>query len=238
MVNAFSIAASGLRTAETATRTRANNLANILTPGFRAQRVDQATVGAGSGSQVLSTPAPNIPGSPLLTGLSTDLSVAGEGYFVLETPRGTRYTRAGNFTVDADRQLVTPDGARLSPGITVPATATGISVAGDGTVSAHFSNGNSEGLGQLQTARFPNPRGLTGVGNNQLVAGPSAGEPLSGAPGANGRGAILQGAVEQSNVNLSAELTRLSLNKFVFSANLVTFRTADELLQEAIGLGS
>ncbi len=238
MVNAFSIAASGLRAATTSTRTTANNLANILTPGFRARRVDQSTLGGRSGTQVSATPSPNIPGSPLLTGLETDLSISGEGFFQVETPEGTRFTRAGNFTVDAKGSLVTPSGAKVVPEITVPATATGISVSGDGTVTAFFSNGTTSGLGQLQTVRFRNPDGLTAVGNNNFASGPAAGDPVVGAPGAGGRGTILQGALESSNVNLVSELTRLSLNKFVFQANLATIRTADEILEETLGLVS
>lgn len=238
MVNAFSIATSGLRAASTSTRTTANNLANVLTAGFRARRVDQSEAAGFSGTQVAGTPAPPISGAPLETGLETDLTITGEGFFAVTTPEGTRYTRAGNFSLDANRQLVTPTGARLEPAITVPTTATGLAVAGDGRVTAFFADGTSSVLGTLQVTRFANPGGLDAVGQNLFAPGPAAGAALTGAPGAFGRGTLRQGALESSNVDLAAELTRLTLDKHVFSANLATIRAQDEILEETVRLGA
>jgi flagellar basal-body rod protein FlgG len=88
-----------------------NNLANANTTGFKRDfaRVFQDHVG-------LDTTGTNVdlsPGDLVSTGNELDVALTGPGFFVVDTPNGQRYTRAGNFGVNSDGELVTPDGMKV-----------------------------------------------------------------------------------------------------------------------------
>ncbi len=84
-----------------------------------------------------------------------------------------------------------------------------LSVGQDGVVSGIFTNGQTLAIAQLATASFANPEGLNRVGNNYYTPSADSGEPQIGAAGSAGRGTIQAGSLEASNVDVSAEFTRL-----------------------------
>jgi flagellar hook protein FlgE len=109
---------------------------------------------------------------------------------------------------------------------------TSVSIGQDGTVAGVFSNGQTIPIAQLAVANFSNPGGLTRVGNNDFSASLSSGQPLIGAANSGGNGAILQGSLEDSNVDVSLEFTRLIIAQRGFEANAKTISVSDQILQD------
>ncbi len=85
----------------------------------------------------------------------------------------------------------------------------GLSVASDGTVQGRYSNGQTRDLAQVVLGNFNNPNGLTSLGNNQWAETADSGQPLIGVPGSGSLGVIQSAAVEESNVDLTAELVNM-----------------------------
>ena len=111
-----------------------------------------------------------------------------------------------------------------------------LNVAEDGKISAQYSNGQSDLLGQLSLATFKNIQGLKQSGNTNWVAGQSAGEPILNAPTQAGLGSIKSGALENSNVELSSQLVSLIIAQRNFQANSKTIQTEDAIAQAIINL--
>lgn len=105
-----------------------------------------------------------------------------------------------------------------------------------GNIIGIFSNGNSRTLAQLMVATFKNLNGLVSVGDNMYNVAANAGDPRIDAPGENSVTTIQSGALEQSNVDLSEEFTRMIVTQRGFQANARVITTADALLQEITSL--
>jgi flagellar basal-body rod protein FlgG len=170
------------------------------------------------------------------TGQQFDLAIDGQGFFAVTLLDGsTGYTRAGGLTLNANRQLVTTDGFLLAGGITVPADASSVSVATDGTVTANTPSG-PQAIGQLTLTDFSNPAGLVRAGNTTFAAGPNAGTATTGAPGSGGLGTVRQGFLESSNVDLSTELVNLIVAQRAFQINAQALTVENETLQATTAL--
>ena len=198
MSNGIYAATAGAIAQSTALDVTANNIANASTTGFHGDRVtfrealnaarspDLATVGAGTARVDTETGALTQTGNPL------DLALEGDGYFGVQTPQGPRYTRAGNFQIDDQRNLVTADGLKLrgegGAPISIPPDATDISVGSDGSVVA-----NGQPLGKLELAKFA-PTQLKREGSTLFSA---TGRPAAGDPPK-----VHSGVLESSNVNV------------------------------------
>ncbi|WP_245704676.1 flagellar basal-body rod protein FlgF [Belnapia rosea] len=192
-----------------ATQVLANNIANADTPAFRAERpVFAAHLTRASGESPAiaysldrATWRDTRLGPVATTGNPLDVALRGEGFFVLETPSGERYTRAGRFTQDQAGRLTDADGhAVLGAGgapITFAPGDTRIEIQGDGTVRSE--NGV---IGRLRVVRFADPQRLRAEGN-RLYAAEDAPEEVP-------RPLLVQGAVEGSNVSPITEITRLT----------------------------
>ncbi|MDP2170284.1 MAG: flagellar hook protein FlgE [Rhodocyclaceae bacterium] len=112
----------------------------------------------------------------------------------------------------------------------------GLSIASDGTVQGRYSNGQSRDLAQVVLANFNNPNGLTSLGNNQWGETPESGQPLVGVPGSGSLGALQSAAVEESNVDLTAELVAMITQQRAYQANAQTIKTQDQVLQTLVNL--
>jgi flagellar hook protein FlgE len=112
----------------------------------------------------------------------------------------------------------------------------GFSVSGTGVVSASFSNGNTQVVGQVAVAMVGNPDGLTSAGSNNYSPTAASGSVTIGAGGVGGRGTIEGESLEQSNVDISAEFSDLIVAQRAFEANSKTVTTFDTVTQEAIGM--
>ena len=112
----------------------------------------------------------------------------------------------------------------------------GLSVSADGTVLGNFSNGQSRVMGQVYLVSFQNPNGLKSVGGNQWVSTNDSGPEQPNAPGTGVLGAIQSGALEDSNVDLTAELVNMITQQRAYQANAQSIKTQDQVLQTLVNL--
>lgn len=198
MSSGIYIATAGAVAQSTALDATANNIANATTAGFRGDRVTfKEALGAarspdielvGTGTTRVDSQA----GALTTTENPLDLALDGDGYFGIQTPQGTRYTRAGNFQLDDQRNLVTPEGFTVrgegGAAINIPADAAQVGVGLDGTVSA-----DGVEVGKLELSRFAANQ-VKREGNTLFSA---TGRPSTEAPPK-----VRSGMLEASNVNV------------------------------------
>jgi flagellar hook protein FlgE len=113
---------------------------------------------------------------------------------------------------------------------------TGIAIEGNGIVMARYSNGQSKAAGQLELANFRNPQGLQPLGGNAWAATFASGDPVRGAPSTGNMGALQSGSLEESNVDLTAELVNMITAQRSYQANAQTIKTQDSVLQTLVNL--
>ena len=255
--SALQVARTGLEAQDARMRVIANNLANIGTTGYKRDRADFATLAyqdtriagqqstgetayaiglnLGTGVAVQGTSRIGTQGTLNTTGNSLDMALDGNGFFTVELPGGgTGYTRAGNFSLSAEGNLVTAQGFAVQPQITVPQGATAITVAPDGTVSAVLEGEAAPAqLGQLTIASFANPAGLQASGDNFLLETAASGAAETGPAGQDGRGNIRQGMLEASNVNVVEELVEMIEAQRAYEINSKMISAVDEMLRNA-----
>jgi flagellar hook protein FlgE len=245
-----------------------NNISNVNTYGFKKGRttfkdmVSQQISGAsgpqnqrggtnpkqvGLGSQLATIDTVHTQGSLQTTGRALDLSISGDGFFVLVKGNEVVYTRAGNFYLDKNGDIVNADGYYLaaingnsykSP-INIPTDAKSFSIGSDGKVSIVKADGslNTGAEDQIAIAKFANPDGLEKAGANNFRQTSNSGTPQYGtAGGATGAGTIVAGTLEMSNVDLSEEFTEMIVAQRGFQANTRIITTSDEILQELVNL--
>ena len=113
---------------------------------------------------------------------------------------------------------------------------TGVTISSTGILQGRYSNGQSRDLGQVVLANFASPNGLLSLGNNLWGEAPDSGQPLVGAPGSSSLGLLSAGAVEESNVDLTAELVNMITQQRAYQANAQSIRTQDQILQTLVNL--
>ena len=190
----------------------------------------------GLGVRVESVQADFAQGAFEQTNRPLDWAIVGDGLFQVTDPSGQiLYTRAGNFGVNANGQIVTSsasDGRLLEPAITIPQDTVGIVVSPEGLVSVQQAGTPQlQQVGQIQLARFVNPQGLLKLGENLFQETVSSGPPLQGNPGTVGLGQIRQNALENSNVNPVNQLIDLITTQRAFELNSQVVQTGDQVLQ-------
>ncbi len=281
MMRGMFSAISGLAVHQTMLDVTANNIANVNTIGFKSERAsfedalsqlehgsaapttthggtDVAQVGLGvrlgSINNIMTA------GAVQTTGSALDVAIQGDGFFRVvddgSTLGGTSnymYTRAGNFTTDANGDVVTNAGAYVvgfkldSSGnpltgaanetkITIPPGSQSVTVAQNGTVSVTDSAGVVTKIAVISLATFPNDAGLQRVSGNNWIATNNSGAETANVAGTNGLGTLIPGAVEMSNVDLAQEFTNMITAERGFQANSRVITTSDEMLQELVNL--
>jgi flagellar basal body rod protein FlgG len=217
------IALSGLRARIDELDRLAADIANVGTSGYKGERDAQAAIGRDSFDATLQTAIDTTFGGRRLdmtsgalapTGRPLDLSIDGAGFFVIDTPEGTRYTRNGHFTIGADRQLTTEDGAVVQ-GADGPITLGEgeVRIDQDGTVWSGATQS-----GRLAVVDFADPGRLERDKGARLRAGDQT---AVDAPAA----IVRSGGLEQSNVSMADRL-----------AELTTVSRGFEALQKAIAM--
>ncbi len=124
----------------------------------------------------------------------------------------------------------------LSQNGAASASLSNINIDQYGNIVGIFSNGSSRTLAQILTATFTNLNGLLSVGDNLFTTYANAGEPRIGSMGEETGTTVQSGALEQSNVDLSEEFTKMIVSQRGFQANARVITTADTLLQEITNL--
>lgn len=185
----------------------ANNIANASTPGYNASRIlfssylvkDNARRDAYAND--VSTYRDTAKGSLRMTDNPFDLAITGKGYFIVETPVGRRYTKAGNFQIDAQGTLMTSDGYPVlgndAGRITIPGNVTRVVINGAGQIT-----GDGADLGQVGIAEFENEQNMQRMGNTLYDAGGEQPQPSA-------LSRMVQGGLESSNVSAVSELVRV-----------------------------
>lgn len=259
MHSALWISKTGLDAQQTDISVISNNLANASTIGFKKSRAifedllyqninqpggrsSQDTelpngLMLGAGSKVVATQKNFSQGNTLTTENALDVMVQGKGFFEVLQPDGTiAYTRNGQFTLDADGQMVTSGaGFLIQPNITIPPDAQSITVSQDGEVSVTLpGQADNVVVGQLTLTDFINPSGLQPIGQNLYTETAVSGAPVQGNPGVDGLGLTIQGALETSNVNVTEELVNLIESQRAFEMNSKVISSVDQMLGQAV----
>ena len=206
MDNSIYIALSRQNTLFRDMEVSATNLANVTTPGYSAEKLlfsdylnkdnnrKDAYANDVSDYRDLSQGSVHMTENPL------DMAITGPGYFMVETPFGTRYTKAGNFQINADGTLMTTQGYPVLGGdggrITIPAGTKKVDINGAGQITA---DGND--VGEVGISEFKNEQAMTRLGDSLYNTKEAA------TPAENSR--IVQGGLQSSNVNPISELVRV-----------------------------
>ena len=112
----------------------------------------------------------------------------------------------------------------------------GAQIDANGVISARYSNGETRPAGQLELATFRNPQGLQPMGGNAWVQTAASGGAIVGTPGSGNLGVLQAGALEESNVDLTAELVNMIVAQRSYQANAQTIKTQDQILQAIVNL--
>lgn len=221
MENTFLIGLSRQMVLERDLEVVANNLANVNTTGYKAD-ANVFTEYLGPVARDDRFPRPDRRVSFVIdratwrddsqglleqTGSPLDLAIGGNGYFVVQTPRGERYTRNGSFQINGAGELITSEGYRVlgenGPIIFQP-NDTQISITGQGLVTV--KNGlqvQESQRGRLRLVSFAQPALLTKDGASLFAA------PAGAAPQAAPTSRVIQYSIEKSNVRAVYEVTRM-----------------------------
>src|SRR3954464_9143248 len=260
-MRALHTAATGMMAQELNVQVISNNIANMRTTGYKRQRAefqdmlyehvrrigtqtsDQGNilpvgVDLGSGVKTVGTPRIMTQGTLSQTGGDLDVAIRGEGFFKIQLPDGTyAYTRDGSFQMDAQGRVVTVQGNVISPGITIPQNATGLTVNSQGQVSVTPSGTTTPTvIGQLTLTRFINKAGLLSIGDNMFTETPASGTPQDGQPNTDGAGDIQQGNLEAANVEAVSEISDLIAAQRAYEMNGKVITAADQMLSATSNL--
>ena len=198
-----------------------NNIANMNTTGFKADNLlfeeflGSSARAAHTNGQVGVSYVQDrgvwrdySQGAVQTTGNPLDIAIVGEGFFIVRTPDGERYTRNGALQIAANGQLVTGDGFPVlgeNGPITFQPTDRNIAISKDGRITVNEgANTITEGVrGKLRVVRFAQPQNLQKDGLSNFVAP----EDMPAQPVTNVN--VQQAALEKSNINSVLEMTRL-----------------------------
>ncbi|MCB0323368.1 MAG: flagellar basal-body rod protein FlgG [Bdellovibrionales bacterium] len=260
MIRSLFTAATGMIAQQMNLDVIANNLANVNTVGFKKSKADfqdlmyqiieepgtaanqQGTsptgIQVGLGVRPAAVGKIHSQGDFESSGNPFDIAIEGDGFFQITLPNGDlAYTRAGAFKIDENGIMVSSDGFQLTPAVTIPADAIGVTVATDGTVSVRQPGSTAQAqVGQIQLARFQNPAGLRAVGRNLLEETEASGAATLGTAGENGLGTLAQGFLESSNVSVVEEIVSMVTGQRAYEANSKVIQTADQILTAAINV--
>ena len=249
------VAKTGLDAQQTRLNVISNNLANVNTTGFKRDRAmfedllyqnirqaggqtsltTQAPTGLmqGTGTRIIATEKIHAQGNMINTQNALDIAINGEGFFQITQADGTTaYSRDGSFKLSSTGQLVTSTGQPLAPAIVIPANASSITIGEDGIVSVElFAGGGAQQLGQIHTARFINPPGLTPLGGNLYKETVASGAPQLLNPGTQAAGTLRQGMLESSNVNVVEEMVNMIETQRAYEINSKAISAADGMLR-------
>lgn len=213
----------------------ANNISNVNTEGYKrtafttrmyplTEGLSQTQSSAYPDARIMATSGKliidQIQGTIQNTGTATDLSISGDGYFVVDAKGTQNYTRNGSFTIDKDGFLVSSEGDKvlgtkdkpINIGVGIKAAPI---ISNDGTVSVEDNP-----VGQIKVVKIKDVEHIS----NSLFSGKSDGPAT---------GQIKQGTIERSNVNPMQELAAMISAQRSFDSIQRVIKTFDQLASEA-----
>jgi flagellar basal-body rod protein FlgG len=228
---------SGLMTHMTDLDVVSNNLANITTVGYKSTRSnfqEMLNQQAHTGIQIRATQMDDSQGAIHVSSKPLDTAISGGGYFAVTLPDNTTaYTRDGEFMLDSAGNLVTAKGNRLVWTGTVPANTEEVKIDPTGIVRTRVGTTWTQ-AGTISLSRFPNPNGLIAYGDSLFQASKVSGTAVVGAPGTPGFGTLQGYALEESNVNMAEEMTRMISLQKAFQISSSVFQQTDSMIGLAI----
>jgi flagellar basal-body rod protein FlgF len=223
----------------------ANNIANMNTAGFRSQQMlfleqvmEADKPGVTQDTEVSMVIDQGVardlrPGRLEQTGNPMDVAVQGEGYMVVDTPSGPRYTRSGHLAVDDERRLTDASGLPImsteDQPFVIPQTARDVTIAANGDVSYIDSAGDPTqpvALGRIKLVAFNDEVRMTTLGGGLYVT--------NEAPHDAQNTDLIQGAIEHSNVQPVVEMTRMIEISRQYSSNQRLLESEHERINTAI----
>ncbi len=179
---------------------------------------------------------PSAPISMVFDPTSGSLTTGATGTLAVGSPPASNafsadfdFSRATQFGVKFGVTDLTQDGYTAG-------SLTGINISDDGTVMARYSNGVTRPEGQLALTSFRNTQGLASIGNNNWVETYESGRPVVGVPMSGNLGSLRAGALEESNVDLTAELVFMMTAQRAYQANAQTIKTQDQIMSTLVNL--
>ena len=112
----------------------------------------------------------------------------------------------------------------------------GLSIEADGTVRASYSNGLNLSQGKLALVKFNNAQGLEATTGGNLIETVASGGRIVGEPNSGNFGGLQSGALEDSNVDLTAELVNMMTAQRSYQANAQTLKTQDQVMSTLVNL--
>lgn len=208
-----------------------NNLANVDTPGYKKEDItfwemlyttNQNHPRVGKALKILTN---HQEGSVKNTGNQLDFAISGNGFFKLQTPQGVRYSRAGNFLLNSEGQLINPDGHLvLGEGGPIVINGNEVSVATDGSLQVDGVN-----AGRFDIATFANLTDIEKEGTNLFRLKNEGAEEQPATDFT-----VRQGFLESSNVSLVSEMTTMLDLHRAYETQQKVILTFDEIDAKAI----
>ncbi|MGA6925305.1 MAG: flagellar basal-body rod protein FlgF [Desulfosarcina sp.] len=235
------LAAAGALVQQLRLEMLANNVANINTVGYKAETsvfgVPEAPSSAplDNSSEAIASLTPYAPpfrsvidfsqGAIRQTGNPLDVAIEGDGFFSIQTPEGLQYTRQGNFSLNADGVLITPEGySVLGEGGEITLDEGSVEIDLEGRVIV-----DGDELDRLRISAFGDGHALKKAGNGRFVLSENA------IAGDRPEGVILrQGYLESANVNPVRAMTEMIETSRAFEAYQKVIQSADEATATSI----
>ena len=243
MIRSLYAAATGMLVQKNKMNVVVNNIANIETTGYKKDRLLSSSF---KDMLIARTGSPSAGGSFTAVGLqntgvhiddvytdytqgdleqtdnNTDMALQGDGYFVIMTNNGLRYTRDGSFTVNSNGYLVTSDGNYvMGTGGSIYLGTNDFKVDANGNISV-----DGKGMSSLRIAAFTDNSTLKKVGNNLYTATQAAITPVGTT--------VKQGSLESSNVDVADEMTQMMQINRAYDTNQRVIKMLDETLGKAV----
>lgn len=267
MMRSLWTGASGMTSQQMNVDTISNNLANVNTFSYKKERTEFKTLlyqtmrtagdtqanrnaspvnlQVGLGVRPQATAKTFDQGIFITTGIKTDFTISGEGFFVVDKGNGDIcYTRDGSFKLsnqDDGLMLVTSEGYSVLSSDGEPivfgleTSIDRVTVNRDGTVSYIDEEGQPVEMGfQIELVQFPNRQGLQSEAGNLYRVSPASGQPLSETQGeVTKRSELIQGSLEGSNVQVAEEMVNLIVAQRAYEINSKVITTSDDMLNTA-----
>ncbi|HHP0322778.1 flagellar hook-basal body protein [Acinetobacter baumannii] len=244
MIDAISIANSGLTAHQKWLDTISSNISNMQTMGYKKENAQFSNlIATNNFNNVISQQGIGVSlennytdfknGDVQTTNQPYDFAIQGKGFFEIEQPDGSlAYTRIGQFHVNAEGRLALSSGEVLTADIRIPSDVEHVKLTSDGILSGKvIGTGEELELGKIELVSFNNDSQLKKMGNGLYLPTQLSGEPQYGEMNSEGRGTVLQGHLEMSNVDLVSEISNLIMAQRAYQLNARVLQAGDQIME-------
>ncbi len=232
MIDGIELAASGLDSYANVQEVIARNLANANTIGFKKNTISFKSIltdinGVETSSLQTNYGVDQSNGNLTYTGNNLDIAIDGSGFFTLETDKGMRYTRNGQFRLSSNGEIITETGSKLlghDGPIIIPKGGRKIVIDNNGVVRV-----DDKDVGGLIITNFTDLTKLVPTGNSTFTASL---ETMNENGDAKFR--VAQGYLEGSNVNVVMEMVDMITNMRSYEASNNIIKTYSDLMERLI----